>query len=92
MLPVLDPLTIGGISLSVVLRVLDKARELQGLMLFGLLAFAAAMISPSFFNVSWIANAATKKISIMRRILATTLVFSMWSACAIWIKPDASQG
>jgi len=77
-------LATGGLILTIILIVLDKAGKLRGPVLLWLLAFAAAMTLPVVFSVPWISSK-TGKVLYARRALMASLVGAVYIVLCVWI-------
>ena len=79
-------LAVGGIVLTLVLVVLDKAGKLKGQMLYLLLALAGLMTLPLMLGNSFVAEAPALWKYWLRAASVSTVILIFW-AIGIWISP-----
>jgi hypothetical protein len=78
-------LGIGGIVLTIILLVLDKAGKLKGPVLLVLLGVAAVMTLPLALGAPWMSDASSAMLRFSRGMLLFFLVGLAYSLLAVWI-------
>ncbi len=86
-----DKLAVGGIVLTIILLVLDKASKLKGPMLLVLLGVAALMALPLALGNSWAVGATSGMLKFSRSALLVCGVGLIYSLIAIWISPEPAK-
>jgi len=83
-------LAVGGLVLTIVLVVLDKAGKLKGPVLYWLLVVAALMTLPLVLGNSLIVEVSSSWKYWLRAFVVSTVVFCYW-AIGIWISPASAK-
>ena len=78
-------LAVGGIALTIVLLVLDRAGKLKGAWLLVLLALAVFLLMPIVLTIPWVSHGLPGSQIWARRLLVLSSLAVLWAGLSVWV-------